>query len=920
MEVHEREHAPPIWHRISAVALLLFILVGVLWTMDLASDGRRAAAEPPSPPGAAAPSPLHAGRPRALVLVIDSLRYETATDPAQMPYLAALRARAVWAKTVTTRDAVTVSALRAAFSGRERFSVFSVVQNFWRGDAGVESIFGQAAASGVAIGITSDGSFNQFGERVAAFSGDLGGEDAEPERQDRAARAALDDFVAGKRDLEVVHVTYGDHAAHDLGIAPPEYAAAFRRLDDLVRAMDSAVDARDTFVVLGDHGHTPEGRHGPGLDVPTLLLYRGPGFAAGLDLGLVAITEHRYFLSWALGLPLSPDYQSGRRPPALVAVRPLSAGYREAASPPPRASPNDADFPRPERSNVGWTAAYVGLLAWLWLLHVRRPEAERRASPAAHLALWGAAVPLAFPALRPWNAALGLALGTAWLLSFGPLWLRARRAAAVTGAAAVAAALALWGWAFLLAKARPLVHPIAAFSSVATLEKVWRCAAIAGVLVTLRWGPVIASWVVLGVTALLLYPTVYNYGSVSALAPVWSLWLLFLCVPEIRAWLGLRLRGGDRAEAARAGRRLLVTAAIGLAVFLILQPFFYTDATNFRFSKWVARMFPTPPWLPGAVVAKAIVFVRPQPLIEAWRSGRAKVASALAVVFASLAMVAFLSLVEAELVSLTTWRGLLAFGVTFALRRACLARFPEALSLHRALRLGLYWIAALYLLRLPSESRAWADDLFAALVLSAVYARRSSDPFVQKHSRVFLLMLGVIVSGWVTLAWTAHRLEWAVLYDWLPGDLVERRVAFFLPLILGRYAIPVLMAREILAEPFGAGHPARTALRLSGVKFFALAMMVLGIGCYSVASDVYLEAVEEQVIVFLLLLGLVIGLGDEVPRRPLPQLGPQAAAPEPGTTMSILARPFPGETSTLASTGLPPSGVTRTVKWPKPGR
>ncbi len=233
-------------------------------------------------PASSPASPRHPGSSRAFVLAIDSLRYETAMDPERMPHLAALRRIGTFAKTRTTNDAVTVPSMRAAFSGRDHIDPFRVFGNFARGALLLESIFDDTRAHDVPTLIMSDGSFDQFGgERVADMMDNHAGPGDEVERQIRAFDQALSGFVSGHYDFVVAHVTFGDHAAHAYGIHRPDYDALFRDLDRLVEKADAEVGPDATLVVMGDHGHTEEGNHGMGLEVPTFLLYRGPAFARG---------------------------------------------------------------------------------------------------------------------------------------------------------------------------------------------------------------------------------------------------------------------------------------------------------------------------------------------------------------------------------------------------------------------------------------------------------------------------------------------------------------------------------------------------------------------------------------------------------------------------------------------------------------
>ena len=305
-------------------------------------------------------------RPRAFVLLLDSLRYQTVTNAAIMPRSVALRGTAVTARVTPTRDAITVPSIRAAFSGRDSTSLLGFVRNFVKRSTGMESIFTQLAAQGRHAAVFSDGAFDQFGEHV--FESFENEEDAPDEW--RAQNAALDHalqlFRAGKHDLVVVHVTYTDHTAHELGIADPEYRKRFGRVDEMVARVAAAIPPGDTFVLLGDHGHDAAGRHALGLDVPTFALYRGPRERAGVDLGTISIRDHRYLMGYALGLDLPADYSAGRHPQALVptAAGALPAEYARSARVQDGA---DSGIPRGERVSLHALVVYLGVLFAVWL-------------------------------------------------------------------------------------------------------------------------------------------------------------------------------------------------------------------------------------------------------------------------------------------------------------------------------------------------------------------------------------------------------------------------------------------------------------------------------------------------------------------------------------------------------------------------
>src|SRR5690606_25651790 len=74
-----------------------------------------------------------------------------------------------------------------------------------------------------------------------------------------------------------------------------------------------------TLVVMGDHGHTPDGHHSLGYGLPTAAVYSGPLFRRDFDLGTIKLASNRYLLNAAFGLPLKVfGYTGEYLPEALV--------------------------------------------------------------------------------------------------------------------------------------------------------------------------------------------------------------------------------------------------------------------------------------------------------------------------------------------------------------------------------------------------------------------------------------------------------------------------------------------------------------------------------------------------------------------------------------------------------------------------
>jgi hypothetical protein len=92
---------------------------------------------------------------------------------------------------------------------------------------------------------------------------------------------------------------------------------------------------------------------------------------------------------------------------------------------------------------------------------------------------------------------------------------------------------------------------------------------------------------------------------------------------------------------------------------------------------------------------------------------------------------------------------------------------------------------------------------------------------------------------------------------------VERHVAAFAPLLIGRFALPLLAARVLLTRELGVAAEPGTpraldlAWLLAGSKVASLMFWSYGIAFVSVASDVYLEAVQETCLACALLVGLL---------------------------------------------------------------
>jgi len=780
-------NAPRLRFRPFVAAALLILAWGSLGVIDIVCDRiqqRAEAAAPLAPP----PSPtLRMRKGRVFVLLIDSLRVQSALA---VPAIRDLRPRALFVN-INAVQAATVPSLRAAFTGQRQRSIFAFVLNFVHGTRTLPSLFTQLKAAGGRSAVFTDHSFYELAPGAADLHSneDTPGDDEEA-RERTAFHEALNVWAGGEHRLVVFHYTTIDHTAHWHPVGDPVYRHAFQVADTLVREADAAVGPDDTLVVMGDHGHDAVGRHFPGINVPTLGIYRGPRFKAGAELGPQLLTIHRYLMSWALGLPLSNQYRGAGVPEVLVGPAPLPAAFLS---------------PTPETSV---TAPWRARLLWL--------------------------------------APLVLVIG--FLTGGGEMALGARLAGSgarvVVVGAFVAAFFTAWG-AFLshrrITTRPPVTHEILEW---------WLLGLSLAIGLTMAGRRRVATWLALASPGLLLYASAAWYSWAAVMTPAW-------CVALVLLVLDWALRRG-RAETREpvTGAEVLALATLP-ALAIMLLPFFYAETDGVVAGEWRGYLGSNrfTYWIAITAAAKLVIFARPRRGVLA-----NVVAVGLVAVFTSISFGNFLpsspsKLAAAAFLACGTF---LARGIAdFAASRGRSSVTASAL----ASVLGTAALLMLYRATVVLEERSFLEMeiLLAALCLTSWMGQALGRAEDRAWFANWLDVMAVLVAAWTTLALTLHRLEWAILYRFLEPTAVMVHVGWLLPIILGRYAIPLVVARRLLTDTRPPGSPSTwwAVCATLMTKLATLVLMTVGCAVLDPTNEPFRSVIQNVVTLSVLSLALI---------------------------------------------------------------
>jgi hypothetical protein len=305
------------WARLAALLAFLASVTALVF----------AAIERPAAPAALPLAPLRGPLSQhVLLVVVDGLRYDVATNPRLMPAFARAMAERSSAEIWAGRVSMTSSAILGYGTGQPG-RLEQVVRNLHAEVPPYNSWLHNARSRGLALCAVGDPAW------PSVYAGDLDCHRCDPEGVaidvDFNAQTFRDarELLATSPNFMVAHFVTPDHQGHAYGIQSARYAAHIHDFDAKLAAWLDELTPEWTVLVTSDHGAADSGTHG--TDVP--VQRRSPLYAYGPGIRDGVHAEKRFEqvdLSATLPLLLGvapPAHGTGRVLVELLALEPAEA-------------------------------------------------------------------------------------------------------------------------------------------------------------------------------------------------------------------------------------------------------------------------------------------------------------------------------------------------------------------------------------------------------------------------------------------------------------------------------------------------------------------------------------------------------------------------------------------------------------------
>lgn len=320
---------------LSSLAILSLAVLAALWAVgwftSLLSYRSPLSAHPPS-------AGLPVGKPlthRVVFVLVDALRYDTASRHDVMPFLNELRPRGAWARMRSRPPSYSQPGYTVLLTGAWPELSDGPVINLDAGQIPVftqDDLFSAARRAGLKTAVSGFFWFEKLlPPQAVNASYYTTGEDRLADQA--VVDAALSWLDGNQYQLILIHLDQVDYSGHhEGGPRNPRWDAAAGRADELLRTIAGRLDfSQDTLFVTSDHGQILAGGHG-GHEAEVLLepfLLVGPGVIPG-DYDEIAMVDVAPTLTVLLGANL-PASSQGRPRTEMLALRTAQqAGVEQA--------------------------------------------------------------------------------------------------------------------------------------------------------------------------------------------------------------------------------------------------------------------------------------------------------------------------------------------------------------------------------------------------------------------------------------------------------------------------------------------------------------------------------------------------------------------------------------------------------------
>ena len=254
------------WIILGILACLIIAAGSYFWAtgiMDSLYAFRSPLHNNPPAPGEAVGAPLTR---RVVFVLIDALRDDTSHNKDVMPFLNQLREQGAWATMHSRTPSYSEPGYTVLMTGAWPDISDGPAMNLDYADIPTwtqDNLFSAAHRAGLKTAVSG---YNWFEKLIPQ---DAVNDSFYTPGEDKAAdidvvNAALPWLKAGQDQFILIHIDQVDYAGHhEGGPQSPNWDAAARRADDLLKQIVSTLDLKqDTVIVVSDHGQIDRGGHG----------------------------------------------------------------------------------------------------------------------------------------------------------------------------------------------------------------------------------------------------------------------------------------------------------------------------------------------------------------------------------------------------------------------------------------------------------------------------------------------------------------------------------------------------------------------------------------------------------------------------------------------------------------------------------